>query len=212
MSVHDQDKTHFYYPNKMGRIILMAFEEILGHTGTTALLHTANCSHLVNNYPPNTFDLGFAFDDLGAMHHALDTMYGPRSGRGLALRIGRACFKHGLHEFGGLIGVTDLTFRLLPLQMKIKVGAESFAEVFNNYTDQIVQLEEKPDLLLWHIERCPLCWGRNTDSPCCHLVVGLLQESLFWLSGGKYFQVEETACIARGDPTCTIEIQRNPLE
>lgn len=212
MNASENTETRFNYPNKMGRIILMAFEEIMGHTGTTALLHMAECSHLVNNYPPNTYDLGFSFEDISAIHRALDKMYGPHSGRGLALRVGRACFKLGLHEFGSLIGVTDLSFRLLPLQMKIKVGAESFTEILNNYTDQIVQLEERPDLLLWHIERCPLCWGRTTDAPCCHLIVGLLQESLFWLSGGKYFRVEEVSCIAQGDSTCTIEIYRHPLD
>jgi predicted hydrocarbon binding protein len=45
----------------------------------------------------------------------------------------------------------------------------------------------------------------------CHLAVGLLQESLYWLSGGKMFNVEETACIGRGDAACTISIDRTPL-
>jgi predicted hydrocarbon binding protein len=51
-----------------------------------------------------------------------------------------------------------------------------------------------------------------TDSPCCQLNVGLLQETLFWVSGGKYFMVEETSCIANGDQTCTIHLSRQPLE
>jgi len=38
-----------------------------------------------------------------------------------------------------------------------------------------------------------------------------LQEALYWLSGGKVFNVEETACIAKGDPACTIVIDRIPL-
>jgi predicted hydrocarbon binding protein len=41
--------------------------------------------------------------------------------------------------------------------------------------------------------------------------VGLLQESLYWLSGGKIFNVEETECIARGDPACTILIEKQPI-
>jgi predicted hydrocarbon binding protein len=43
------------------------------------------------------------------------------------------------------------------------------------------------------------------------MAVGLLQESLYWLSGGKIFNVEETHCIARGDKACTIVIDRTPI-
>ena len=46
--------------------------------------------------------------------------------------------------------------------------------------------------------------------PVCHLAVGLLQEALYWVSGGKVFNVEEKTCIAAGDATCTIEIDANP--
>ena len=35
--------------------------------------------------------------------------------------------------------------------------------------------------------------------PVCHLAVGLLQEALYWVSGGKVFNVEEKTCIAAGD-------------
>jgi predicted hydrocarbon binding protein len=207
-----KDPQTFYYPNKLGRIILLSLEEVIGRNGINAVLNLADLQHLINNLPPDTFDLGFRFDDLGSIHQALDTMYGPRAGRGLALRAGRACFKHGLHEFGSILGVSDLAFRLLPLKMKIKVSVEAFADLFNNYSDQVVWVEEKPDEFFWHTERCPACWGRVTDSPCCQLTVGLLQETLFWVSGGKYFMVEETSCIAQGDQTCTIHLSRQPLE
>jgi len=207
-----QEQQTYYYPNKMGRIILLSLEEVIGHNGVNAVLNLAGLQHLINNIPPNTYDLGFRFDDLGSINQALDTMYGPRAGRGLALRVGRACFKFGLREFGSVLGIADLAFRLLPLKMKIKVGIEAFAELLNNYTDQIVWLEEKPDRFIWHTERCPVCWGRVTDSPCCYLSVGVLQESLFWVSGGKYFVVEEVSCIAQGDQTCTIHIPRQPLD
>jgi predicted hydrocarbon binding protein len=43
------------------------------------------------------------------------------------------------------------------------------------------------------------------------LAVGLLQEALYWVSGGKYFHVEEKNCIASGDSTCTIVIEQAPM-
>lgn len=202
----------YYYPNKMGRIILLAMEEILGSNGIHAVLNLANLTDLINNYPPNNFDLRFKFDDLGRIQAALDELYGPRGGQGLALRSGRACLRYGLREFGPLLGLSDMAFRLLPLSEKLHTGAGIFAETFNRFTDQRVRVEESDGQILWHIDRCPVCWGRHTDQPVCHLAAGILQESLSWVSGGKQFCLEETHCIARGDPSCTFRIDTHPMD
>jgi predicted hydrocarbon binding protein len=202
----------YYYPNKMVRILLLAMEEVMGRTGVSAVLNLAQLKHLVNSYPPNNFDRQVTFEDLGAVAHSLEEMYGPRGGRGLALRAGRACFNYGLKEFGPVLGMGDLAFRLLPLPMKLKVGADVFCETFNKFTDQIVQLEETEDAFVWHNLRCPICWGRTSDVPCCHLAVGILQEALYWVSGGKNFEVCETACVACGDEACTIRIDKKPID
>jgi predicted hydrocarbon binding protein len=195
----------YYYPNKIGRIILLAMEEIMGRNGVNAVLNLAKLRPLINNYPLNNFDRQFSFTEVSAIQQALDEMYGPRGGRGLALRAGRACFKYGLKEFGPVLGIADLTFRLLPLTMKLKVGAEVFADTFNKYSDQVVRLTEEDDKILWRIERCPVCWGR-------HAAVGIIQESLYWVSGGKNFAVQETSCMACGDEACIIAIDKQPLD
>jgi len=209
----------YYYPNRMGRIILLAMEEILGHSGLNAVLHLSGQTEYINHYPPHNQDLHFPFEHVGQLQTALESAYGPRAGRGLALRVGRACFKYGLREFGPELGLTDLAFRLLPIPAKLAAGSEAFAALFNNFTDQRVRLERDERYLYWHIERCPLCWERQVQAvelsqangPCCHLAVGLLLEALYWVSGGKYFQVEEKSCIACGDPACTIVIDQHPM-
>jgi predicted hydrocarbon binding protein len=212
MGEETADNPVYHYPNKMGRIILLALEEVLGRNGINAVLNVADVHHLIGGYPPNNFDPGFPFSDMAAINQALEDMYGPRAGRGVALRAGRAAHKYGLRDFGPIAKTSELSFRLLPLNMKIKVGSEVFAETFNEYTDQMVRIEMQPGALLWHNERCPVCWGRKTSGPCCHLTVGILQEMLYWLSGGKSFMVEETACIAVGDSTCTIRVDKKPLD
>jgi len=35
---------------------------------------------------------------------------------------------------------------------------------------------------------------------------------LYWLSGSKYFIVNETQCVASGDPTCLVVIDKKSLE
>lgn len=192
----------------MGRIILLAMEEILGRNGIHAILNHTELHHWINNYPPNNLDLSFPFDDLSRIQVGLEEIYGPRGGQGLALRIGQASFKYGLREFGPMLGITDMAFRLLPLPTKLSKGAEIFADTFNKFTDQMVRIEDTEDAIFWHIERCPVCWQRKTEKPSCNLAVGILQEALYWISGGKFFNVEETFCIAQGDPACIIVIEK----
>jgi len=201
----------FYYPNRMGRIILLSMEEVMGQNGVNAILKLASLSPLMDAYPADNSELAFSFNTLSTITDTLEQAYGPHGGRGLALRVGRACFNYGVRQYGTQMGLTEMAFRLLPLPMKVSAGARVFAELFNTYTDQRVRVEEEDGKLLWHIDRCPLCWERNAQDPVCHLAVGLLQEALYWLSGGKVFNVEEQTCIASGDATCTIVIDQSPI-
>lgn len=201
----------FCYPDRMGQIILQAMEEILGRNGVNAILNLASLTDLIDGISRQQYNQELSFDSISGLHGALEGFYGPHGGRGVALRIGRACFQHGLREFGSLHGLTDLTFRLLPVQTRFNAGASALAEIFNKHSDQRVRLEDRDKVLLWHIERCPLCWQRTADSPCCQMAVGLLQESLYWMSGGKFYRVEEIACLACGDSACTILIEKTPM-
>lgn len=204
-------KEAYYYPNKMGRIVLTAMEEIMGLHGVNAVLNLAQLHHLVNNYPPNNLKQGFTFADFSAILQTLDEMYGVRGGRGLALRAGRETWKYALKEFVPILGITDLAIRMLPLGIKIKIGLDVFAETFNKFSDQRVRLGEDERGYLWIIERCPICWQRTSPTPCCHLAIGLLEQALDWVSRGRRFKVEEVACIAAGDDTCTMVIAKKPI-
>jgi len=211
-TVSTTSNQQYFYPNKMGRTILQAMNEVLSHVGASAVLNLADLQHRISQLPPDNLDKEYSFEELSRTLLTLEQLYGPRSGRGLALRTGRTCFKYGIRDFGVLIGSTELAFRLLPLETKLRVGAGLFAELFNNYSDQVVRVDETSTQFFWHIDRCPICWQRSANEPICHLAVGVLQEALYWVSGGKYFNVEETECVAKGDPCCTIVVDKQTVE
>jgi len=210
MSTSAQDT--FYYPNKLGRIILIALEEVMGRNGVNAVLNLAGLKHLINNYPPNNFDRAFSFNEVSVLLKALEDLYGPRGGRALAMRAGRAAFKFGIKEFGPILGIGDLAFRIMPMGMKLKVGFEVFAETFNKFTDQIVRLGEDEKAYHWIIERCPMCWARSADTPVGALAAGILQEGLYWVTGGKNFHVEEVECIACNAKQGLFLIEKRPRD
>ena len=201
----------YYYPQKMGRLILQGMEEVMGTSGVNTVLHLGSLNSIIENYPTTSSERTFSFETVSALQASLEKVYGPRGGRGVALRVGRSSFRYGLKEYGSMLGLTEMAFRLLPLPTKLRTGARVFADLFNKHTDQKVRVDESENKIYWIIEHCPLCWERTADEAICHLAVGVLQEALYWLSGGKVFSVEETACVARGDETCTIVIDQTPL-
>lgn len=202
------DREVYTYPNRMGRIVLAALTDIIGLHGVKSILNLAGLSDLAESFPPNNLEPGFTFSELGAIQVALEEIFGVRGGRSLAHRAGRETFKYAQRDFMPLLGIADLAFRPLHLGLKIRIGLEVFAETFNKFTDQRVRLAEENGSHLWIIERCPVCWGRHTNGPCCHLAVGLLYESLLWVSSGRRFSVQEIECKAADGEKCVIAIQR----
>lgn len=204
-------KSGLYYPNKIGRIYLMAMEEVMGKGGINAVLNLAKLSHFIDNYPPNNLNREIDFADFSAVNQAIEEMYGPRGGRGLALRAGRASFAQGLSDFGALIGASELAFKVVPLGTKLKVGLRAMAETFTKFSDQESEVSEESDRFVYTIKKCPVCHGRTADRPVCFAAVGILQEGLRWVSGGKDFRVEEFNCRAKGDALCQFAIYKEPL-
>ncbi|NPA92575.1 MAG: 4-vinyl reductase [Chloroflexi bacterium] len=203
----------YYYPNKIARIILDALEDVMGKNGLNAILNLAHLSHLIDNPPPENLNQEFDFAYLSSINLALEEMYGPRGGRGLALRAGRAAFAEGLRNFGALAGVGDLAFKVLPLSAKLRIGLPAMAKIFTQVSDQITTVEERENEFIYTIHRCPVCWGRKgtTDKPVCYMATGLLQEGLKWVSGGHEFRVNESKCVAKGDDVCEFVIQKEPI-
>jgi predicted hydrocarbon binding protein len=205
-------KSGLYYPNKLGLIALESLEEVMGKNGLRTILGLAGLSKYVDTYPPDNLQKQIDFAEISAIGQALETMYGPRGGRGLALKAGRATFPDTLRQFGVLVGVADLSSTVLPLQAKLRIGLNAFAQIFAQLTDQKTGVEESRGDFIWTIYKCPYCWGREGEhQPVCYTATGLLQESLRWLSGVREFRVEETECIAMGDGACVFLIHQEPM-
>ncbi len=205
-------KSEYNYANKIALITLKALEEVMGKNGLNAILNLAHLPHQIDNYPPDNLEREFNFADFSALNLALEEMYGPRGGRGLALRAGRAAFADALRNFGALAGAGDLAFKVLPLQAKMRIGIPAMARIFTQISDQLTTVEEKENEFIYTIHRCPVCWGRSgADKPVCFVAVGLLQEGLKWVSGGNEFRVNESKCFAVGDEVCEFVIQKNPI-
>lgn len=202
----------YYYPNKMGRIFLLALEEVMGRNGLNALLNLIDLREYIQDLPPDNLERQFDFAHITNLNKGLEDIYGPRGGRGLALRGGRAIFSRGLKGFGALAGVGDLAFKVLPLKTKLRIGVPAVARIFTQFSDQTSRVEDHGDHFLYYIDRCSMCWGRqNCDRPVGFIAVGILQETLRWVSGGLEFRVEELECICQGAESGVFRIDKEPI-
>ncbi len=199
---------------RMGRVLHLAMDEILGTDGLRSLMEAALPGNGTDSDPIGaefTEDGRFSISRLERVFSALEQQYGEAAGRGTAQRIGRACFPYGLREYGDALGMTSTSFRLLPFPTKLQTFAGALAEMFNGMSDECVRVEERDGKLRWLMEPCPFCQGRQAEHSLCLLPVGLAEEALYWLSGGKMFNVEEVACMARGDAACIVQADETPL-
>ncbi|HEX7567193.1 MAG TPA: 4-vinyl reductase [Anaerolineaceae bacterium] len=204
-------KSGLYYPNKIARIAIMAMADVMGRNGLNSILNLAMLPHLIDNLPPDNLERKFDFADFSAIQGALEDMFGPRGGRSLALRGGRATFTQGLRNFGALAGAGDLAFKVLPLHAKLRIGLPAMAKVFTTTSDQWSTTQEFEDEFIYTIHRCPCCWGRHTDKPACFVATGLLQSGLNWLSGGKEFRVVQSTAKSVGDQNCQFIVYKDPI-
>ncbi len=206
-------KSGFSYPNKFALIMLEALEDVMGKNGLNAILNLANLGELIDNFPTDNLNKEFDFSDISAINLALEEMYGPRGGRGLALRAGRATFDDALKNFGALAGAGDLAFKVLPLEIKLQIGVPAMAKIFSQMSDQISTVEAREHEFIYTIHRCPVCWGRSgEEKPVCFVATGLLQAGLKWVSGGREFRVNESKCVGMGHDVCEFVIQKDPLD
>jgi len=154
----------------------------------------------------------FPFEELGRLQQAFWDVYGSQEAQAFAVRAGEQSFRDGLAQFKSVAAAAQVAMRVDSLESRARLGLDFFSKFFNSVSDQVVKVDENDSHWFWTITRCPVCWGRSTKKPVCHLAVGVLQAGLDWLSDGRRFHIVETACKARGDENCVIEIEKVPTE
>ncbi len=201
------ESSGFYYPNRIARSFFVAMDEVLGAQGMKSVLEAANLDGYINNYPPDNMDLQFDFADLAAINIGLEHLYGTRGGLGFAMSIGQIAFLKGLRRFGAMRGIAHPAFKSLPLDKQFDFGLRGLASVFNNFSDQETEIEVDGDGYIVRVDTSPFAWGRQSDRPVCHTLVGLIQESLKYINSDYTCFVRETECRATGAEQCVFKVK-----
>lgn len=201
----------YAYPNRFARAFFLAMDEVMGRHGRENALDTARLMRYNDHLPPDNLAREVNCAGLAAVNTALDTLYGARGGRGMALRIGRAWFSGGLASFGALAGCTDPAFRVLPADERVEMGLMALADVFTHFSDQASHIEVLADSYRFIAAPGATAVGQQSAHPICQPIVGMLQEAMRWFSNGREYAVREVECVAVGAAACVFVISRQPL-
>jgi hypothetical protein len=202
-------KSGYTYPNHAARTFLVELENLVGKNGVSALLNSAHLEAWIAALPADDDERGVDFAEFSALLAALDDLYGPRGGRGLARRAGWAAFPQLITRMEALKPISDLPARPIPAAEKLRLALHALAAAFNQASDQQCAVSENEEAFLFHIQRCPACWGRKVeDGPACAAIAGLLDECVHWLFGGEPTRLEETECLAYGGTACSFRLPK----
>ena len=169
-------------PDKLSlsQIILSSAQEIFGEGDV--------CTNFSHFRPELGEDDAHTLEEFQAY---LQKQCGCTGGRGAAILAGRSMFSIILRGAGESLGWFDSHYFMLPLSQRLKIGLQKLAWQWGKMNHREFTVQEMDDHWLWTQNMPPD--QSETTSHNCDLTVGLLQEFTSWLSGGKYYDVQEVS-------------------
>ncbi len=191
--------------NALVRQALISAQEVMGENGLNAVLRSVGLARFIGNFPPNDTQPGIKTVEYAKFNEAIEAFYG-RGGKGMLRRIGKASFQYGVHEQGALMGVAGAALKLMPQRQRIKFVLNAMVNALKKTNDQVdAWVEDENGRIAYCESTCAICLGRHSADPICHLYVGSVGEAVRWATDQE-FSIQETDCIARGDPYCRFEV------
>jgi predicted hydrocarbon binding protein len=198
-------------PNQIFSLAFTTLEEVIGKNGLDSVLVRARLGHYIGNYPPDTLDLEHPSSDFTRLLSAVVEVLGETGARSVMLRAGVRSFENMHRDMPGLFALEEVEIRRGPHD-------ELFAEYIRILTmihdagrhifgDDIYKTETVQDGWALEISPCYWCTGLTAKAPVCHGQVGFML-GLGHMIFGIGSRVQETHCIAKGDPACRFVVYR----
>jgi predicted hydrocarbon binding protein len=198
-------------PNQLFNLAFITVEEVLGKNGLNSVLRYAKIPHYIDNYPPRNLDLEHPSADFGSLIAGMVQVIGEKGARSVLTLSGIRSFEIMQREMPAL-------FALDGVEVKDGPVAKLFEEYVRIYTaisqaasyvfgDGLYNYYDVDEGWAFEISPCYWCTGLKTKTAICYGEVGFELGAARWVFG-KDIKIEETHCIAKGDPKCRFLIHR----
>jgi hypothetical protein len=204
------NQTPATFPAEISCLFIGGLEEILGRDETESLVRAFNQNPqvIVNE---NLIQRPLTLMEINLILAELVSRYGLLGSQGLILRVGRVVFKDFYRTHSQDLGFRDLNYRMLPKPERIKIGLEKIAHEFEKlYSGEVIVAEDQ-EVYSWKF-KCPN-WPVESDAGRTALIyffLGIFQEFLAWVTGGKYFHpVREVEDSDVDRSSCVIQVDKH---
>ncbi|MBI5031468.1 MAG: hypothetical protein HZB51_13145 [Chloroflexi bacterium] len=193
-------------PNALLRQSLFSIERVVGPIGLNAVLRKSGMERFLMNLPPEDLAPSVSSADYARLNQVVEDLYG-RASPMILRHIGETTFAHLLLPSLPIQNMSTLAFVACSHQEKnVQILRElaNLSEQLNPEWQPTI--EEQANHIVYTLDDCPICIGRFSQTPICHVYAGVLTEAVRFATG-HLPSVEETECVAMGYPACRFEIR-----
>lgn len=188
------------------RWAMESVKKVIGENGLNLILKEAGLERFVDSPPSGEMIVTtVTFGDYSKFNAALINHF-QRPGKNMVMRIGRESAQTAVSFQRNLFNLGVLTAaKMLPDSVQIKMGLSALMAGFRTLTHEKsrqefkASVEERGEHYAVIVETCALCAGKQSDSCIGWLWEAVVEESAeqTW---GKFFDVTEVECRAKGNP------------
>ncbi len=201
-------------PSLLLNILFTQVDETMGRRSLIMLLRHAGLAEYIDQLPPMDDTPSITVDQYSLLLANIYEIFGAQGSRPIFLRGGRLGAAELRRQRPAQFVVSGIALKLLPVNKRMQRVLESLMEQGTEMYGATYRIEEQDEAFVLDLTNCPYCAeitrrrsAQNVPitKPVCHIPVAILAEMMEWATGSKHL-VEESACIAMGDPTCRFRV------
>lgn len=180
------------------RVLMDAAEDIIGTNGLKSLLNYAMMSRLMDEKPGYGFEKTFTDMEYSRIIVSFYELLGVPGAKAIFRIMGKAIAKR-VKDIGLLDQFNDLP------------GREKLFKAIELYTvaSGRGKVTMQGDRAIFDNPQCSTCFNLRSDVPICTIINGFIDALAAW-AGFTGVRSVETACKAKGDESCSYEIEIGP--
>lgn len=194
-------------PSWLWCIVLNCTTDNIGEKGTHTALRRSNLDQFITAPPEDDDSPSITVDEFSHYVWTLFDIFGEGGARPILLRSGRIGFTAAYDRMPPLIKLASKMLKVLPEKRRVATVVSEFNKAFDEVMGTHGSVIQDEGSIVVKIPECPYCRGIVTEKPACYVEIGLLLQ-LVETAVSSGFTVQETKCMAKGDPICQFEVRK----
>ena len=195
--------------NKAYRVILLGVIEIVGENGLKSVLNYSGLTKYIDNIPPNTNEKDVPMiSEVAKLSEGIEEIYGIKGARAILFQVGRMQARWGVDENPDIAQKALAAMSGMSENDRAKIVLNYTADTISKQLNTETWIEQEGDVYFYKDKAATHCFNRKSDVPVCHTTAGFVAGLVAWAVGNNGWKVEETLCMAMGEPLCTYQIAK----